>query len=392
MKQKSKRILFIYSDDYPWDVRLEKEAKVLLQNGYEIHILADNSKNLTKKEVIDNIYIHRAKSIFANNRVLKIISYYPLWIYEIFKHVMKINPSLIIAREIQLALPVIFINKVFNKKLIFDIAEHFPALIKSNIKNISNPITNFLFCKLDLYKYFEQIINSANAIFVVIEESKNRLIKEHNIEADKIFIVSNTPSVISCKAHIFNKDEKLKVVYTGNIDGKFRGIHTLVEAANILKHNSSVEFNIIGDGVCLDSLQKYCKENNIKNINFLGRKSHDYLLDYLTTQDLGIVPHTKSDVVEYTIPNKLFDYMSNSLPVIVSSATPLKRIVEETDCGYVFEAENPENLANLILSLENRKQEFINKSKNGCKAILEKYNWENDARILKDVVEKILNK
>ena len=29
MKQKSKRILFIYSDDYPWDVRLEKEAKVI---------------------------------------------------------------------------------------------------------------------------------------------------------------------------------------------------------------------------------------------------------------------------------------------------------------------------------------------------------------------------
>ena len=69
-------------------------------------------------------------------------------------------------------------------------------------------------------------------------------------------------------------------------------------------------------------------------MNFLGRYSHNDLLEFLKSQDIGIVPHEKTDEIEYTIPNKLFDYMSYSLPVLVSSAKPIQRITNESNCEY----------------------------------------------------------
>ena len=186
-------------------------------------------------------------------------------------------------------------------------------------------------------------------------------------------------------------EKKLKITYTGNVDGKFRGIHTIIEAANLLKDNTNVEFNIVGDGIYLEEYKNKASKLKLKNINFLGRLPHKQLIEFLKSQNLGIVPHIKSDVIEYTIPNKIFDYMAQSLPVIVSSAKPLKRIVEETDCGYIFEAENAKSLTNTIIYILNNKNELLIKGTNGYHSIKNKYNWEEDQKILFQIIQKILN-
>ena len=83
--------------------------------------------------------------------------------------------------------------------------------------------------------------------------------------------------------------------------------------------------------------------------------------------------------------------MAQSLPVIVSSAKPLKRIVEETDCGYIFEAENAKSLTNTIIYILNNKNELLIKGTNGYHSIKNKYNWEEDQKILFQIIQKILN-
>ena len=82
--------------------------------------------------------------------------------------------------------------------------------------------------------------------------------------------------------------------------------------------------------------------------------------------------------------------MSYSLPVITSSAKPLKRITESIDCGFVFEAGNPESLADLILKIYENRQSLITKAINWHSAIIEIYKSDNDSKVFCGVVEEIL--
>ena len=81
--------------------------------------------------------------------------------------------------------------------------------------------------------------------------------------------------------------------------------------------------------------------------------------------------------------------MAYSLPVIVSSAKPLKRIVEETNCGWFFESENAEDLADLLQQILENKNELKTKAVNGYNAVKNKYNWENDGKILSETINTV---
>lgn len=390
-----KKCLIIWSADWPWDVRIGKQIKSLIAENFEVHILCKNSSYLKEEDFSEKLNIHRIKNITKNiklNNILTTPIYLnPLWAWHIFKIVRKVKPDIMIIRDIPLALSAIFFGKIFKSKIILDIAEHYPALIKVNKKYIRNPIVKYLICNLKMYDYIEKnAVKKVDSILTVVEESKARLIRDYHIDFPKIYIVSNTPEQIPTKFEKNSINDKLKIVYTGNVDGVFRGLHVLVEAAEILKNNNNIEFNIIGDGSYLEEIINSKKQNKLENINILGRFSHSDLLNFLKNQDLGIIPHTNSDVISYTIPNKLFDYMSYSLPVIVSSAKPLKRIVEEENCGYVFDAGNPKDLARVILEILKNKTEIIEKGKNGYKAVLNKYNWKNDEKKMLSVVESLI--
>ena len=61
--------------------------------------------------------------------------------------------------------------------------------------------------------------------------------------------------------------------------------------------------------------------------------------------------------------------------LLVSNAEPLKRIVLETNSGYVFESGNAESAARCIEKAYSYVDERNNLGKNGLDAINNKYNW-----------------
>ncbi|MBE7705527.1 MAG: glycosyltransferase family 4 protein [Cyanobacteria bacterium SIG29] len=382
-----KKILYVFAGEFPWEVRIEKFLSSL-SKVYNVAILTGNTQNRQTEEIYNDIQIFRYANNFTNT-VIKFLLYFFTWGYAIYKYTKKYKPDIVILREIPLLLPAIIVTKIFKIKLVVDVAENMPELLKSYASNSKNFFLKMVYCYLPIYTFIESQLKSADKILVVVEESKQRLVDSYSIDSSKIEIISNYPYLINLKQKEERyKDDTFRITYTGNIDSDFRGIQTVVDAAKILQSNESIQFNIIGDGNFLD----FCKQKaqNLLNINFLGKYNHDELLEYLKTQDIGIVPHTKSPVIEYTIPNKIFDYMASSIPVIVSSARPLKRIVEEADCGYVFEAENPQDLANVITYIYNHQEELKDKAINGYNSIKSFYNWEETERTLLDTIKNVI--
>jgi glycosyltransferase involved in cell wall biosynthesis len=75
-------------------------------------------------------------------------------------------------------------------------------------------------------------------------------------------------------------------------------------------------------------------------------------------------------------------------PVIVSSARPLKRIVEGSQAGLVFASGDTDAFARAVLQLNDPalRQRL---GENGKRAVVERYNWHYDSQRLVDLYRQL---
>lgn len=82
---------------------------------------------------------------------------------------------------------------------------------------------------------------------------------------------------------------------------------------------------------------------------------------------------------EYTVSNKLFDYMMAGLAVVVSDMPSLKTVVERAKAGLVYEAASPDDLAAKIRSLRDNPRRRETLAANARKFAVKEGNVEIDA-------------
>ena len=144
---------------------------------------------------------------------------------------------------------------------------------------------------------------------------------------------------------------------------------------------------VVGDGKSLPALRNIVVANHLDNIvEFINWPGHENLGSYLEITDVGISPQPNNEHWNNTIPHKLFEYMSQSKPVLVTDAIPLKRIILETEAGLFYRTGDPKNFAEKILEIASAKLKF---GENGLKAVNEKYNWRNDAQTLIEMYNQL---
>jgi len=113
------------------------------------------------------------------------------------------------------------------------------------------------------------------------------------------------------------------------------------------------------------------------------------LSSYIKASDLCLIPHLKTVHTDNTIPHKLFQYMIYEKPVVASNCNPIKRILDETRSGVVFESNNEADLANKIIELYNNYELQLEMGKKGKEAVRKKYNWDETSKNLITLYNKI---
>ncbi len=392
-----KNIGMILRGYFPPDIRVEKEAAALIKAGFFVYILCLNRGEERREEIVKGIYIKRI--LPQNNFFIKIILrindlihglffIHILWAKEIKKFNKKNNVELLHIHDLPLVKTGIRIAKKNNIPVIADLHENYPAALQAYDANKS-ALHKFILSPLKNLKkwiiYEKKCVNEADRVIVVVDEAKNRLLK-YNCPEEKIVVVSNVVDVKRVtgtkadKSIIKKYDNNFVISYIGGF-GPHRGIDCVVKA---MKYLGDKKARLVLVGNKNKTYYKELKKLAIKYgvdqlIDFISWQPFEKILSYIKASDICLVPHNKSDHTDSTIPHKLFQYMLMEKPVIVSNCLPLKRIVEETNSGLVFEADNPRDLAEKITELYEKAIKRRQLGKNGKKAVLKKYNWEKES-------------
>ncbi len=387
------KILMLLQSEFPPDIRLEKEIKSLFQNGFEVTLLCNQ---FVKGKVLEFPYckIIHLKAVFNSVRLNKILNFplflNPRFIYYLFKVYLRTKPNYIHAHDLPMVPLALLLKLIFNKPVIFDMHENYPEALKAFQKK---GIANFLFKNYRLAKFLEDFcIKKSDKIISVVDENKTRLLNL-GITEEKIVVVSNTVDLetFNLTNKVIEKFSastgKFVILYSGTVSPE-RGLITAVKSIKILREKvPNVLMQIIGDGKSVVTLQKIIDENEFSEfVELIPWVGHEKIPLYISKANICMIPQPSNDFIDTTIPHKLFEYMSLDKTVLVSDAKPFKRIVEETNCGLVFESNNPIDFANKVIEIS---QSNINYGANGKKAVEKKYNWAIDAKILIDLYKEL---
>lgn len=377
---------------FPPDIRLEKEIKSLSNAGYKIVVLCNQyEKNLDPD--FKFCEISRVKALFNNVKFNKIINFplfiNPRYLFSAIRILFSFGPDVIHAHDLPMV-PLALILKVLkrNTKIIYDMHENYPEALKYfEKKGFQKLIKNYRIAEI----VDQFCIKFSDRIIVVIDENKARLNKK-GISEEKLYTVSNVVDIsyfdsLKKETHIDDYKDKFLLLYTGTVSPE-RGLETPVKAINFLRDKiKNVYLLMIGDGNSVIPLKQLIKSLSLeKYVELKKWVGHKNLKKFILQSDVCIIPQPFNDYINTTIPHKLFEYMYLAKPVLVSDAIPLKRIVEESNAGLVFNSNDEENFAVQVLKLYNSPGSY---GQNGTKAVKEKYNWEIEEKNLFKVYKSI---
>jgi len=389
-------ICHIWDADYPWDVRVEKISDSLSKN-HEVHLVCRNSARRLRCERINGFTVHRLPSLpTVFGRLQRLIGFpvffNPFWIYAILKTVRNVKADLILVRDIPLALTAVLAGRLLRIPVVLDMAENYPAMLEDQRLYSPKGAIGRIARHPAAARFVEKIVlKQVDHIVVVVEESRDRLIGM-GIDANRITIINNTPPVDrwgeSAPSTVVSGDHNTAhFVYLGNLDGS-RGIDTAIRAAGLLKNRGHcVKLSIIGTGPNIEQYRKLAETLGVTDrVAITGRLEFAKVEAIMAQANVGLIPHYGTGAWNSTIPNKLFDFMAMSKPVLVSNTRPTERVVDEVQCGIVFKERDAEALAAAMMAMENKalRDQF---GKQGREAFLKKYNWSVDERRLLESLE-----
>lgn len=397
------KILFIWDSDYPWDIRVEKICDTLIETGWQVHLVCRNKMRRPLNETYKGINIHRIpflpEKYGSLNDMYGFPAFFsPIWLRQINDVAKRNCVDLIIVRDLPMALAAVAVARIRKTPVIFDMAECYPELLRLIWKFEPLKIQNLFIRNPFVADAVELLATKmADHIFVMVEESKDRLIKK-GITSQKITIVSNTPVLekfysvpATFPGTLANHHGKLILLYVGFLNFS-RGLGSIMESlSKYLKCNNNIFLALLGTGSAQRELSRISSRLCLgKHVGFEGWVDNRLVPQYIASSDICLVPHHKCSHWDNTIPNKLFDYMASGKPVLVSNVKPMERIVNETNSGFVYKDKDPESF---ILNLEKLKNSDVrtNLGSNGIKAVQGLYNWKNDSSAMMRIIKQIVH-
>jgi glycosyltransferase involved in cell wall biosynthesis len=345
-----------------------------LKKRYSILVLGWNRENIPRNVVesyiaelrLCSLRAPRGKSIIHSPKMVISYAYYWTWL---FIQLTKSRPEVVHSCDLDTVIPCYFYMLIFRKKLVFDVFDRYAmAFVPSKSKKYYS-IVNYL------EEFFSKRAN------VLITISKEVLATFRKKPKNSI-VIMNCPEDHAIDKQKTKKDRPLKIVFTGSILKKTRGLENIIAA---IKDLTGVEFVIAGwylekDKEFLDQILQ------IPNVKFRGLLEPNDALALEASSDVMIALYEPEPWNNITLPNKLFEAMMCGVPLITNVAS---EVVNEVGSGIIVKYNDVDQIKEAIVTLRDDDTLRQKLGLNGRKAFLERYNWSKMEEDLFNIYEML---
>jgi glycosyltransferase involved in cell wall biosynthesis len=359
------KVIVSVTNDLTTDQRVHKVCSTLRENGYEVQLIGRKFKN--SPSLRREYATYRMRLLFKKG-----FCFYAEYNIRLFLHLLFVRADIFLANDTDTLLANYFISRIRGKKLLFDAHEMFPEspelVDRKRIKLFWTKMEDYLFPRLEhAYTVCRSIADSYQERYGI----RMRVIR--NIPFAEQRTTAKTGKI---------RQEKKILLYQGAVN-MGRGIEYVIDAMPYL---DECIFYIVGSGDIVEDLQRRVKEKNVTDrVVFTGKIPFEELSSYTQCADIGMnLLENKGLNYYYSLPNRIFDYIRNNVPVLSCDFPEIRKIVSHYRVGQLTNCYEPEHLATRI-----REMLSDEKNESGFRAANAELTWENESKILLQIIAEV---
>jgi colanic acid/amylovoran biosynthesis glycosyltransferase len=243
-------------------------------------------------------------------------------------------------------------------------------------------------------RMYERLFNEGDLFLVVSEQGKVRLIElgcnEKKILVHRSGVDLKKFSFSPCQLNGNGQVQVVTIARLVEVKGVEYGIRAVAELA---KHNSNIQYSIIGDGPLRQELELLIHRLDMDNvIQLLGEKQQHEIRNILKNAHILLASSiTDKNGHQDALPNVLKEAMASGLPVISTRYSGIPELVENGVSGFLVPEKDVESLAERLGYLIEHPEIRADFGQAGRKQVEEQYDIEklNDqlVRIYQQLLE-----
>ncbi|MDI9257698.1 glycosyltransferase family 4 protein [Flavobacterium sedimenticola] len=240
--------------------------------------------------------------------------------------------------------------------IIIDIIDPWPELFERKLQKLPKPLSKLIFSPQNKKAKF--VFQNATAVTAISNQYLDWAKKyEPAITTACFYPAIDGPTVAQQLSEaaqaVPEKPSTFKVIYAGSL-GYSYDIPCILEAAQLLQHETDIQFAIAGLGPQQPLVENAAQV--LPNLTYLGRLSKTQLMLEYYTAHVGLTQHVKGATQSVTY--KLFDLLSCGLPIINSLESEMKAIIVDNTVGFHHNPGDARALAEAILTLKNNPERY----------------------------------
>jgi glycosyltransferase involved in cell wall biosynthesis len=371
-----KRVVLSVTNDLFTDPRVDKVAHSLERMGCAVLLVG---RRYADSPVLPpRSYLTRRMRLLFRKGPL----FYAEYQFRLFLLLLFVRCDILVANDLDTLLPNVLVNRIRRKPLVYDSHEYFCQVLevvtRPRVQAVWHRIERFCFPK----------VSAAITVSASIAEAYRQ---EYGRE---VAVVRNLPLRRTSGTEVSRKelglpDEAKILILQGNAIHKGRGGELMVETMPLLPEQ--VLLLVVGAGDALPEMRRRVTELDLQQrVLFTGRVEAERLYAYTACADLG-VSFDQSVCLnhDYSLPNKLFEYIQAGVPVLVSGLPERRKLVERYGVGLVVEELQPASVADAVLRMLNDAEGYA-QCRRRCEAAAEQLCWEREEEQLRRIYQPFL--
>jgi glycosyltransferase involved in cell wall biosynthesis len=349
-----------------------KEALTLEKAGFDVTLIALHPKD----EVISGIRIISLPEV--RNRFTRMIIMTSL----VFIKALKTRSELYHIHDPELIFTGMAL-KFLGKKVVYDVHEDYPKsmLAREYIPVAARYAVSRAVAFTERYpvKIFDAVITATDEI------QKKFIFHKKSVQ------IRNYPFVSTINRNDDGRrDSVFKLIYIGGLT-RINGISEIVRAMGHLASCRDIKLYLYGKFQSSEYGKEVASIDGFDKVEYAGWMDYAKMMETLASADIGLVCcHPVPNSIN-SLPNKLFEYMSAGLPVIVSDFPLWRDMIEKNNCGICVDPEDPEAIARAVERLYSNPILCREMGKNARDMITNVYNWDKEGERLVGLYKEVFS-
>lgn len=366
-----------------YDPRVRKQIIEYVNQGVDVVAIGSKCMRYDEEKVnalpcktvitrIDEQYCGPQKSFFRKLKRLLLQE------KVIVEALLAEKPDIIHANDMNALIPAYRASRKLKCKLIYDAHEIFWANFWDG--------RHFLYSRyLKMQEWY--LSRRVDELVCVSNTAADYFVSEYNIPR---------PTVITncaLKSEMCISDEKnegFEIINHGQYYSG-RGYDIMVEAIPYLKEYPEIKLAMRGFGNMEKDLRERAAELGDENIRFYPKVLVQELIPMASRAHVGVaISEAICLNFKLSVSNKLFEYASAGLPVIMSDIPEHRYLNEKYQFGIIIPDNKPETFANAVIKMYTDK-EFYEKCAENARRLADEINWENEFGKLIELEKRLVS-